>query len=401
MDQNFLIFPSPAFNWTESDLKNKIIYIPFYDRNLEKDLEILQNNHAENFDKDILADNNEDPSLNMSCIIKKNDLAKSNIMQKSQSKYLSNEMEPGNSNLEMANDHNGVNFHKSSLECNLNEESNKEDFSTNMKQDINAHIENNKKFEEQTESIKMDKENSSQNVTDKLLYHIPCLYLPARDHRAKFVLFFHGNGEDINNSLELCSHICDQLYCHVIAMEYPGYSCFQGTPSEDTILKNAMTVYKYMINQLNINPQDIIIIGRSIGSGPAVWLASKRDVGAQILISAFTSIKDTVYWYAGYLASLIVKDRFDNKSRIKNVKCPIFFLHGMKDDMVPFTHSEIQYDSVSVPSELYLPKDMTHSSFMFEVQFTNPVLNFLHKIQYSLDTDKTFWMKVKLFKKVE
>ena len=101
----------------------------------------------------------------------------------------------------------------------------------------------------------------------------------------------------------------------------------------------------------------------------ACWKVMTKRIG----------IKDVVKSIGGYLASLFVKDRFDNKNRIKNVRCPIFFLHGMKDTVVPFEHSEMQYESVNVPSELYLPKDMTHGAFSFEVQFTDPLINFLRK----------------------
>ena len=411
---NFFVFPSPPYNWTEQELKNEIIYIPFYDRSQEKNVSELQSNqNPEKHEINVLRKENNEVNVKIEDGINQSGKTNLSSLQKSQSKYLSNDVENNLPNFNnVINSENGSMMQKNNLENNNHIELGQKDVPISVSQVINNNLEKNKDLNSNQNQLNPKKSTEAGSkiysdlpqpilYSEKLLYHIPCLYLPAKDHRAKFVLFFHGNGEDIYASRELCLHICENLMCHVIAMEYPGYSCFKGTPSENVILQNAMVVYEYMIKDLNIDSQDILIIGRSIGTGPSCWLASKRDVGAQILVSAFTSIKDVVQSMAGYLISLVVKDRFDNKTHIKNVKCPIFFLHGMKDNVVPFEHSEIQYESVTVPSELYLPKEMTHGSFNFDSQFTDPVNNFLRKIHYNQETDKTFWMKFKLFKKPE
>lgn len=89
-----------------------------------------------------------------------------------------------------------------------------------------------------------------------------------------------------------------------------------------------------------MKPEDIILFGRSIGSGPATYLASKRKVGALILMSAFTSIKAVVKDMAGSWAQHLIKQRFNNLEAIKQVVCPTFIIHGQKDRVVPFQHSK-------------------------------------------------------------
>jgi acetyl esterase/lipase len=61
---------------------------------------------------------------------------------------------------------------------------------------------------------------------------------------------------------------------HVLAIEYPGYGVYPGSSKAPRILEDADNVFTYITEELNWNPRDIIIFGRSIGSGPAVWLAS-------------------------------------------------------------------------------------------------------------------------------
>lgn len=89
-----------------------------------------------------------------------------------------------------------------------------------------------------------------------------------------------------------------------------------------------------------MNPADILVFGRSIGSGPATYLASKRKVGALVLMSAFTSIRSAVKDIAGPLAQFFIKERFNNVEAITRVYCPTFIVHGQKDALIPFQHSQ-------------------------------------------------------------
>ena len=87
-------------------------------------------------------------------------------------------------------------------------------------------------------------------------------------------------------------------------------------------------------------PQQLVtIVGRSIGSGPAVHLASKFNIGALILITPILSIREVTRSLFGDLAAILVKDRFENCDIICKVKCPVLFVHGTHDSIVPLSHS--------------------------------------------------------------
>ena len=74
-------------------------------------------------------------------------------------------------------------------------------------------------------------------------------------------------------------------------MEYPGYGIYTGETSETRILSDAETVFDYLVNSLGFENENILIMGRSLGSGPATYLARSKNAGCLILISAFTSIR--------------------------------------------------------------------------------------------------------------
>lgn len=126
------------------------------------------------------------------------------------------------------------------------------------------------------------------------------------------MIFFHGNGEDIYTCRDLCQHICNRLNVNIVSVEYPGYGIFPGDPEEGIILRNALAVYEFLTIDLKIDPNDIQLFGRSIGTGSAVWLASVRDIGAMTLMSPFTSIKAVAEHKVGSIVAMMIKDRFDN-----------------------------------------------------------------------------------------
>ena len=84
----------------------------------------------------------------------------------------------------------------------------------------------------------------------------------------------------------------------------------------------------------------MLIIGRSIGSGPAMNIASLySNIGALALISPFISLKEAVRHIAGNLAASLLRERFDNKEKAAKVSAPCLIIHGLKDGMIPAEHS--------------------------------------------------------------
>jgi abhydrolase domain-containing protein 17 len=85
---------------------------------------------------------------------------------------------------------------------------------------------------------------------------------------------------------------------------------------------------------------DIVVCGRSIGSGPACHIASLNSPAALVLVSPHTSIRGVVKdQFLGGLAQYMIAERFRNIEAIEKVKAPTFILHGMRDTLVKYQHS--------------------------------------------------------------
>jgi len=103
--------------------------------------------------------------------------------------------------------------------------------------------------------------------------------------------------------------------------------------------KDAELVYNYSVGpSIGLNSKDVIIFGRSMGTGVAVHLAALFDCGALILKSPYYSID---YFIRSHikLKCTPIKSRFESGKIINKVKCPTLIIHGTRDRMIPINHS--------------------------------------------------------------
>ena len=129
--------------------------------------------------------------------------------------------------------------------------------------------------------------------------------------------------------------------------------------------------------------EDIILVGRSIGTGPALELAAYacqvlgRKPASLVLLSAFESVKALVRSLLGRVAAFLVSDKLLNSEVIKLVTCPTLLIHGKLDDLVPWQHSQTLFNNACGPCSLVLSEKMTHNTFDFVEDLTQPVYFFL------------------------
>lgn len=161
-------------------------------------------------------------------------------------------------------------------------------------------------------------------------------------------LYSHANAEDLGNIYPWCKFLSKMLRVNVLAYDYTGYGLAhdQGEPSEENCYADIDAAYSYLKNTLRIPPRNIVLYGRSLGSGPSCYLASKtadeaesnRDalVGGVILHAPFLS----VYRIVIESGCTLVGDKFPNVDFAPTIRSPVLLVHGTKDKIVPFDHSE-------------------------------------------------------------
>ena len=234
-----------------------------------------------------------------------------------------------------------------------------------------------------------------ENYQDELIYipkinkkeYIPCLFLKDYNSQTKnIIIMFHGNAEDIFGARNMGEALCQKIHMNIIIVEYPGYSIYNKEPNTDELLENTTIIYDFVKERFKLTDKNIFIFGRSIGTSPAIYLASKRKPNALIIISAFTSIKAVADNLVGFL-KIFVKERLVSIDYIKNVSCPIIFIHGQKDPLIPFKETIILKDNCDCPFEVVLPIDMTHNDFDLDEDIIEPINKFLTK-NCNIDKEK-------------
>lgn len=153
------------------------------------------------------------------------------------------------------------------------------------------------------------------------------------------MIYFHGNAECLTLAEIQMRAIGSYCNISVLGVEYPGYGQYvgNGTASADKLMEDAEYVYKFALHDMGISENDIVVFGRSMGSGPACFLAANYNPCALGVMSGYTSIKRVAEDQVGWLR-IFVAERFENVVQVTKAKCATFILHGRLDDVIPFSH---------------------------------------------------------------
>ena len=116
-----------------------------------------------------------------------------------------------------------------------------------------------------------------------------------------------------------------------------------------------------MASQKGVKEENIVIYGESLGTGVATHLSQNKNFAGVILETPFTSMIDAAKTFYPYVpVSLLLKDKFDNKSKIKNIEVPILIMHGEKDQIVPFYMGKKIYQMANEPKYSHFTKYDNH-----------------------------------------
>nr|CAG4648086.1 EOG090X09ZU [Moina brachiata]SVE93142.1 EOG090X09ZU [Moina brachiata] len=158
------------------------------------------------------------------------------------------------------------------------------------------------------------------------------------------VLFFHGNAGNIGHRLPNAKGLFKHLHANVFLVEYRGYGLSDGCPSESGLYKDAQAALNYLLLRQDIDHSRIIVFGRSLGGGVAVELAHKPSnsdkIACLVIENSFTSIpemaKQLIPWKGiKYLPLWFHKNKFDSKKKVSGIRCPVIFISGLCDQLVP------------------------------------------------------------------
>ncbi len=175
-------------------------------------------------------------------------------------------------------------------------------------------------------------------------------FIPADTSRG-VVLFCHGNAGNISHRLESVS-IFNRLSLDVLIFDYRGYGRSEGSPDEEGTYQDGQACWEYLVNRKAYKPDQIIIFGRSLGTGIASWIAKENKPGMVILESSYTSLPDLgAKIYPFFPVRLLSRINYPTGKHLQNINCPKLFIHSKGDEIIPFTLGYQNYQLASEPKQ--------------------------------------------------
>ena len=195
----------------------------------------------------------------------------------------------------------------------------------------------------------------------------------------KTIVYFHGNAGNLENRIHKLNHFKD-MDVNFLIIAWRGFSGNQGKPSEKGLYKDGNSAILWLKN-LGLKDNDIVLYGESLGSGIATEIAQNNNFAGLVLETPFTSMIEAAKNFYPYIpVALLLKDKYDNQKKIKNINIPVLVMHGEADQIVPFWMGEKIFELANQPKYSYFTKFDDHM-----MEYNEKLLNTLKEFIKSLN----------------
>lgn len=186
-------------------------------------------------------------------------------------------------------------------------------------------------------------------------------FLPSEGDLKKdpLVIYFGGNAEEVSGNV-LDPHRLKSISS--LFINYRGYGLSTGTPSAESFIADALLIYDAMIER-GFTPGQIIVVGRSLGTGVATALARQRAVAKILLVSPFDSLGAVARRHYPFApVDMLLRHAFDSAERAKHIEIPLKMILAENDETVPHEHSQKLFQAWKGPKEQILIPGAVHNN---------------------------------------
>jgi pimeloyl-ACP methyl ester carboxylesterase len=196
---------------------------------------------------------------------------------------------------------------------------------------------------------------------------------------APLVIYFGGNAEEVSWLAGVASQFAGWS---LLLVNYRGYGESEGKPGEKELFQDALAIYDYAKLRPDVNPERIVAMGRSIGSGVAVHLAAHRPLRGVVLVSPYDSIAEVGRRHYPFLpVSLMLRHRFDSLALAPKVEAPLLCLVATEDRIIPAAHSRVLFGAWrGAKTWVEVPRS-DHDSISGEPEYWRSIAQFLETLR--------------------
>jgi hypothetical protein len=157
------------------------------------------------------------------------------------------------------------------------------------------------------------------------------VHVSTRPHVGPAALIYFGcNAEDVSQDIpDLANAFPDRA---IYALHYPGYGGSSGGPSQKAIFAASLALF----DRVHAEHQNVVVVGRSLGSSVAVWIASQRPIARIILVTPFDSLADVASeQYRFVPVRWLLRDKFESWRYAPTVTAQTRIIVAENDELVP------------------------------------------------------------------
>ena len=185
-------------------------------------------------------------------------------------------------------------------------------------------------------------------------------FIPGR--RDVTLLWLHGNAGNISHRLDNIGLMHQRLGLNIFIFDYRGYGLSLGKPTEQGTYRDSEAALAHLRGMPEVDPEKMVLFGRSLGCAMAILLATKEPVMGVITESPFTSVsalaRHTTPWLPVWP---LLRTRYDSLSRIGQIKAPLLVIHGQVDQIVPFKMGRELYEAAPEPKGFHAIPNAGHN----------------------------------------
>lgn len=153
------------------------------------------------------------------------------------------------------------------------------------------------------------------------------------------IILYQGNTQSSADTLIQNPDLSTQLMSNLIITDYPGYGKSQGIPSEYTLKKMALMAFDEIMERTDMENQQIVIMGYSLGTGIANYIASEREVDGLILIAPYANGYDLFEQFFGSMHGVLkrfIPFRMESELFAKKITVSTLIIASKADELIPY-----------------------------------------------------------------
>ena len=189
------------------------------------------------------------------------------------------------------------------------------------------------------------------------------------------LIYYGGNADELSSNLNDLGQLKSGA---TLTLNYPGYGATEGRPSERRILADALFAFDEITTQEGIAPENVVLLGRSLGSGVAVHVASQRPVRGVILVTPFDSLLGVARrHYPSLPVGLVLVHRFDSLALAPSITVPALFLISGRDQLIPPDLSLKLAQAWGGPVQTVIIGQTGHNEIQTDIRYWDSINAFL------------------------